>query len=394
MKKIVMGGYTGRENRGTEAIAKSVSAMFRKLNVKTSLTVRSENEFKENQDFKYYDEVLKFRELNSKPSLFFKAAWNKVFHNTVPYEMLRQKDFLKSAKDNIAVHIGGDTYCYGVLLEHDALVRICKIKQIPLVLWAASIDESAVRNERIKNALLSYDRLYIREQMTYNIMLNSGFDKDKLFLTADPAFTLEPEAVETDESWWKKGVVGINLSPISMEENPDHMLVIDGCIKIIEDLLAHTDMNIILIPHVYMNDFKGQDYEPLNILKQRFESNDRVRLPKEDYSCNQLKYIISKCSLLVAARTHASIAAYSSLVPTLVLGYSIKSKGIASDLFGDYKHYVLPVQELKSADEVFDEFKWLQQNQEIIHNRLKEVIPEYQKRAESAAKDLISNFGR
>ena len=64
MKKIVMGGYTGRENRGTEAIAKSVSAMFRKLNVKTSLTVRSENEFKENQDFKYYDEVLKFRELN------------------------------------------------------------------------------------------------------------------------------------------------------------------------------------------------------------------------------------------------------------------------------------------------------------------------------------------
>ena len=51
MKKIVMGGYTGRENRGTEAIAKSVSAMFRKLNVKTSLTVRSENEFKENQDF-------------------------------------------------------------------------------------------------------------------------------------------------------------------------------------------------------------------------------------------------------------------------------------------------------------------------------------------------------
>ena len=104
-----MGGYTGRENRGTEAIAKSVSAMFRKLNVKTSLTVRSENEFKENQDFKYYDEVLKFRELNSKPSLFFKAAWNKVFHNTVPYEMLRQKDFLKSAKDNIAVHIGGET---------------------------------------------------------------------------------------------------------------------------------------------------------------------------------------------------------------------------------------------------------------------------------------------
>ena len=151
-----------------------------------------------------------------------------------------------------------------------------------------------------------------------------------------------------------------------MEENPDHMLAVDGCIKIVDDVLRNTDMNVILVPHVFMNDFKERDYEPLNMIKERFSDNNRVRILKADYNCNQLKYIISKCSIFIAARTHASIAAYSSLVPTLVLGYSVKAKGIATDLFGDYKGYVLPVQELKSSDEVFNGFKFIQDRKSVV----------------------------
>lgn len=391
MKKITMGGYTGRENRGCEAIAKSTSAMFRKKDIKTALAFRTEYEFKENLSHKYFDELLMYRKCDSKPELYFKAGWNKIFHNTFPYEKVKQGELLDSAVGNTMVHIGGDTYCYGVSLENEALIHWCKKKSIPVVLWAASIEESAVYNERIVNTLMQYDKLYIREKMTYGILVKSGFPEDKLFLTADPAFTLEPEFAEFDDVWFQNEVIGINLSPISMEENPDHMLAVNGCIKIIEDALANTQMNILLVPHVYTNDYTEKDYQPLGIIKKHFANNDRIRILKADYSANQLKYIISKCSLFVAARTHASIAAYSSLVPTLVLGYSIKAKGIATDLFGDYKHYVLPVQELKSADEIFNEFKWIQQNSETIRTRLETVIPEYQKRAESAADDLILN---
>ena len=389
MKKIVMGGYTGRENRGCEAIARSTSAMFRKAGAKTALAFRTEYEFAENQSLKYIDETLMYRRCDSKPELLFKAGWNKIFHNTFPYEKIKQGELLKAADGNVMVHIGGDTYCYGVSLENESLIHWCKKLGIPVVLWAASIEESSVKNARITETLKAYDKLYIREKLTYDILLDAGFDKEKLFLTADPAFTLAPEAVETDENRWEKGAVGINLSPIAMEENPDHMLAVDGCIKIVDDVLRNTDMDVMLVPHVFMNDFKERDYEPLNMIKERFSDNDRVRILKADYNCNQLKYIISKCSIFVAARTHASIAAYSSLVPTLVLGYSVKAKGIATDLFGDYKSYVLPVQELKSSDEVFNGFKFIQNNREEIRARLEKVIPEYQKRAESAAEDLI-----
>ena len=97
MKKIVMGGYTGRENRGCEAIARSTSAMFRKFGAKTALAFRTEYEFAENQSLKYIDETLMYRRCDSKPELLFKAGWNKIFHNTFPYEKVKQGELLKAA---------------------------------------------------------------------------------------------------------------------------------------------------------------------------------------------------------------------------------------------------------------------------------------------------------
>ena len=82
-----------------------------------------------------------------------------------------------------------------------------------------------------------------------------------------------------------------------------------------------------------------------------------------DAPAHELKGYISKCSFFVGARTHSTIAAYSSGVPTLVIGYSVKSRGIATDLFGSYENYVLPVQELKEPDEMIKAYKWILEKQ-------------------------------
>ena len=89
--------------------------------------------------------------------------------------------------------------------------------------------------------------------------------------------------------------------------------------------------------------------------------------------------------MFIGARTHATIAAYSTCVPTLVLGYSVKSRGIARDIFGTEEHYVLPVQELQDPDELADGFDWLVSNEESIRAHLKRVMPEYIQRAYTAA---------
>ena len=81
--------------------------------------------------------------------------------------------------------------------------------------------------------------------------------------------------------------------------------------------------------------------------------------------------------MFIGARTHATIAAYSTCVPTLVIGYSVKSKGIAQDIFGTCENYVIPVQQLKEEMELVRSFEWLDENYIGIKNKLEDRIPDY-----------------
>jgi colanic acid/amylovoran biosynthesis protein len=65
--------------------------------------------------------------------------------------------------------------------------------------------------------------------------------------------------------------------------------------------------------------------------------------------------------MFVGARTHATIAAYSSCVPTLVVGYSVKARGIARDIFGSEENMVIPVQSLEHEDDLVNAFKYIQE---------------------------------
>ena len=69
----------------------------------------------------------------------------------------------------------------------------------------------------------------------------------------------------------------------------------------------------------------------------------------------QYKGYIARMRYFIGARTHATIAAYSNCVPTIVLGYSIKSKGIAKDLFGEEK-LVLGINEISDSNKLIAAF--------------------------------------
>ena len=105
----------------------------------------------------------------------------------------------------------------------------------------------------------------------------------------------------------------------------------------------------------------------------------------------ELKGYISRCAFFIGARTHATIAAYSTCVPTLVLGYSVKSRGIAKDLFGDYQNYVLPVQDMNNSRELLDSFKWIMKHEIYIRNHLRKVMPDYISKA-YLAKDALEKL--
>ena len=140
-----------------------------------------------------------------------------------------------------------------------------------------------------------------------------------------------------------------------------------------------------LIPHVMWKN--NDDRLALEELYKGYEKNKRVFL-FPDMSCRKIKYVISKCRAFIGARTHATIAAYSSRVPTLVVGYSVKAKGIARDLFGREENYVLPVQALEEAGELIRAYDWLMEHEKEIRGRLEEIMPRYCARAGEAGEEI------
>ena len=151
-------------------------------------------------------------------------------------------------------------------------------------------------------------------------------------------------------------------------------MVLENIERLIEHILRGSDMRVALIPHVVRPN--EDDRKPLGSLYERFKDSGRV-IMVSDRPAEELKDIIARCRFMVAARTHACIAAYSSMVPTLALGYSVKSRGIARDVMPEGQEFVVPVNSLGNSTDLCDAFSELLRKESMIKSHLDSFIPDY-----------------
>jgi hypothetical protein len=59
------------------------------------------------------------------------------------------------------------------------------------------------------------------------------------------------------------------------------------------------------------------------------------------------------------------------------VGYSVKARGIARDLFGTEENYVLPVQSLDNPKQLTKAFIWLQEREELERSHLTNYLRGY-----------------
>ena len=72
----------------------------------------------------------------------------------------------------------------------------------------------------------------------------------------------------------------------------------------------------------------------------------------------------------------------------MVLGYSVKSKGIAKVLFGTYENYVQPVQSLNEPNELKGCFLWILEQEKEIRKKISNILPEYTQRVYRGEEEL------
>ena len=377
--------HNGSENHGCEAIVRSSKKILDE-----GVILYSRNP---EQDFKYSMEEVCKVEFDEENSLkrgsfiwFISSIQTKIFNKIDLAIKYRYRNFLKNvSSSDICFSIGGDNYCYPGTEVLAGINSNIKKKGAKLVLWGCSVEPSLIDDSAIANDLHSFDLITARESISYNALKKVN---DNTVLVSDPAFTLPKIDLPLPKGWKKGKMIGINASPLIIENGKNAKTVYEAYRLLTEYIIKETEYNVALIPHVIVEG--NNDYEVLKKLYDEIEFKDRLVLIG-DHNCLELKGFISRCSFFIGARTHATIAAYSTCVPTLVLGYSVKSRGIAKDLFGDYQNYVLPVQDMNDSRELLDSFKWIMKRENDIKNHLKEVMPEYVSKA-YLAKDAIEKL--
>ena len=206
-------------------------------------------------------------------------------------------------------------------------------------------------------------------------------------LVADPAFTMVKEELPLPKGWKQGDTVGLNFSPLVLERNPKAM---EATINLIKYILKTTESVIALTPHVI--DKGNDDSELLKKLYDQFKNTNRVILLPNNLTAIQYKGYIARMRFFIGARTHATIAAYSTCVPTMVLGYSIKSRGIAKDLFGEEK-LVLGINDISNTEKLTKGFDELLRDEESIKATLKNRIPEIKNMSYKSAEYLKALVG-
>ena len=379
---IVFYGHGGSGNHGCEAIVRSSVKMLDQ-----PVRLFSSNE---QQDTQYgINKICEVRPDKDIPLVrgsrewFFSALQTKITGKIDKQIECRKPNILQEVDDSdIYCSIGGDNYCYPGTEVLAAARNVIQRKGAKVVLWGCSVEPDLLNQPQIAKDLASYDLITARESLSYDALRKIN---PNTVLVADPAFTLEKRELPLPDGWQEGNTIGINASPLILRSARNGQVAYEAYRRLISEILESTDCTVALISHVVWKE--NNDREPLSQLYQEFQDSSRVIL-LDDYNCMELKGYIARCRMFIGARTHATIAAYSSCVPTLVLGYSVKSRGIAKDLFGTEEHYVLPVQNLENADDLAKAFCWMYNNENQVRTYLQEIMPGYIQSAYLAVKAI------
>ncbi|MBX3616248.1 MAG: polysaccharide pyruvyl transferase family protein [Nitrosomonas sp.] len=317
------------------------------------------------------------------------------------------KDIQQQLRDTTAgILTGGDVLSleYGIpsLLKFLGQAESYMNKDRPLFLWAASVgpfNSQPDVEKYVVNKLAAYAGISVRETSSYAYLKQLGLDNVKLVV--DPAFVMKPDSWDTSVILPKdpgEGWLGFNISPLikSFRSGESHILEMEkAVVEFLHDVLERTNLSVVLIPHVDSVD--GSDWNSdycymLRLKEQMNLSQDviatRMSLAPRTMNAVQTKFLISQCRFFIGARTHATIAAWSTHVPTVSISYSIKALGLNTDLFGDLR-YVLETPRI-SRSTLWESLEKLRTDEESIKNLLQQKIPQWQQRAREAADQVLS----
>jgi polysaccharide pyruvyl transferase WcaK-like protein len=296
--------------------------------------------------------------------------------------------------------LGGDNFTmdYGSIRTHLAVIDYVNQFRRPLIIWGASMgpfnQKGPQYEQYVADKLKKCAAILVRETLTKEYLSSIGV-KENVRLVADPAFIMQP--VEPPDLTIPlktlNRAIGLNFSPL-MARFLDTKTVEEAVrfvTAVIDDLMRVYQRPIVLIPHVIRPGNNDHDFLS-NVINALPSLQKHLYLLPDYFSAQETKWIIGQLHCFIGARTHSTIAAISSGIPTISLAYSVKARGINRDIFGHEDH-VINAQELTSTNIVTKKVAQLMDNNSQIRTDLQNRLPAIKDRAFSAGnylKDVVN----
>lgn len=308
--------------------------------------------------------------------LFFQVS-KGLLTREVAYKLYVRQILREMREADAVLFLGGDGFInkpyYPLACSHQAL----RLKKVT-VIWGASIGPfggSTFYRRRVFKHLRKLTGIFVRETTTQAYLADNNVSKN-VYLSDDPAFVMEP-VEPADKEFIEKlpqEAIGISLSSLFLRKTRFRNQIKAGVYEIVEAVRRQFGHPIVLIGHC-VTDGISNDYELLNsVLRDNASSwHDVICLPRF-MPAAEIKWVISRLHCLVGARTHATIAAFGSLVPTVSLVYSFKGIGINKRLFGGLRYAV--IKEDCSVEAIVEKLELVLTHHGEIRRILQEKIPD------------------
>jgi colanic acid/amylovoran biosynthesis protein len=359
--KVYLTGHNNFGNRGCEALVRSTVAVLRNRFPQARFLVPTLDEARDRRQWPDAEDcAVRFVPAIQAPARFI--AWSRLCSRFSPATYLPwpafagTEPFLEDLRDCDAVlSIGGDNYSLDYDLASLALfVAIAEAaidRGKPVVLWGASVGPFTAMpgvERRMVRHLRRLHAITVRERLSADYLASLGLTAT-VHQVVDTAFALPRQATEVFANWPATGtkVLGFNMSPLIGAQRKHHAGADDlvaQCASFIREAASEHGLRIVLVPHVApldpSADTSHSDEAFLARLACAVGQGVQCDCVPPGLNAAQLKDVIARCDYFIGARTHATIAALSSAVPTLSISYSVKARGINLDLFG-HEDFVL-----------------------------------------------------
>ncbi len=218
------------------------------------------------------------------------------------------------------------------------IYHFTKYLQIPLLLGKKTIKFTqsigpfrSLYNRCMARLTLPFlDCIIARGNHTVNSLSKIGI-KNNVVNLPDIVFTLPPKyskpAKEIVSKIKSSNIIGFCPNIVCKRLDTKNVYI-ESLVQLAKNVLnKYPDSSILLIPHTITEKHMGKN-DDLEICKQiadQIGRPDRVFVENTIlYTPNEIKWLIAQCSFFVGSRFHALVAALSSAVPCLAIGWELK----------------------------------------------------------------------